>query len=651
MLALWIVLCALLNCAGWILSALHQLNRAGYGCVFLLGAIGVCVFYKGEILTVIPNRGTLQKFKCRFKRTFPLAFFILALMAIAGGVIYPPSNYDALAYRIPRVLHWLAEGRWHWIHTEFGRLNTRATGFEWLSTPIILFTKTDRFVFVINVISFLFLPGLVFSVFTRLGVRSRVAWHWMWIVPTGYCFLLQAGSVANDMFGAVFALAALDFALRSRTSSHGCAAVWWSVLAAALLTNSKSSNIPLLLPWLLAVFPAAFSGIKTRPFSAACITLIAALSSLLPISVLNVKYCGDWTGSVMENAAFGGDPWVCFSGNSALLPFQNLTPPIFPFAHAWNQNVHKLIPVRWGKSLEKNFETSGGHFQVGEMVIEEDAGLGFGVTILLLVGVVAACRTSPQDRQRNRPENPFEHAIRILILVSPYVGLFVFATKSGLSGGSRIIAPYYPLLMPLLLIRDSHSRLIKKRWWKRLAMVVVFILAGILMIVQPARPFWPANYILPNIGRNDPASPLLARASAVYSTYRNRANAFAPVLDILPPDADVLGIVSFDDPETSLWRPFGNRRIFHVIPQDSVEDLERCHIKYVLVGMNHFLSSFNQPFDQWLESHHGVVLKKIPLTLKVHHGVTDWFLVEIQPDQGKTLTRIFSIPAKPEPKV
>ena len=56
----------------------------------------------------------------------------------------------------------------------------------------------------------------MFSVFTRLGVRRRVAWSWMWLVPTGYCFLLQAGSIGNDLFGAPFALAAVDFALRAK---------------------------------------------------------------------------------------------------------------------------------------------------------------------------------------------------------------------------------------------------------------------------------------------------------------------------------------------------------------------------------------------------------------------------------------------------
>ena len=81
---------------------------------------------------------------------------------------------------------------------------------------MILFTHTDRFLFLINWISYLLLPGLIFSVFTRLQVRPRVAWWWMWFLASGWCFALQAGSVDNDSLAAVYILAAVDLALRAR---------------------------------------------------------------------------------------------------------------------------------------------------------------------------------------------------------------------------------------------------------------------------------------------------------------------------------------------------------------------------------------------------------------------------------------------------
>ena len=52
----------------------------------------------------------------------------------------------------------------------------------------------DRWTFLVNSICFVLLPGRVFSVLTRLGVPPKVAWYWMWLLPSGYCYLLQAAS-------------------------------------------------------------------------------------------------------------------------------------------------------------------------------------------------------------------------------------------------------------------------------------------------------------------------------------------------------------------------------------------------------------------------------------------------------------------------
>ena len=240
-------------CAGWILSIIHQLSAGGYAAAFLLALVAVWALRK-RLFPGGFSRWNLRKLRRRFSRAFPLAFLVLALLATLGGAIHGPSNYDALAYRIPRVLHWLAAGQWHWIYTGFERVNTRAYGIEWLSAPLVALTRTDRGLFLINAASFLLLPGLVFSLFRQIGVRPRVAWHWMWILPTGYCYLLQAGSVSSDMFSTVYSLAAVYFALRAQTSAR-ISDVCLSLLSAALMTGAKPTNLPLLLPWAVAFVP------------------------------------------------------------------------------------------------------------------------------------------------------------------------------------------------------------------------------------------------------------------------------------------------------------------------------------------------------------------------------------------------------------
>ena len=159
----WVLFCSLCSAAGWILSLLQQLNATGY-VVFFGGTAALMWLGKPADLAVgFPASPGCRKLKGRFRRWLPLSFLGLSAMALVGGLLYLPTNYDALAYRTPRVLNWLAEGRWHWIPTEFNRLNTRAMGFEWLATPLIALTRTDRFLFLANICSFLLLPGSGFQ--------------------------------------------------------------------------------------------------------------------------------------------------------------------------------------------------------------------------------------------------------------------------------------------------------------------------------------------------------------------------------------------------------------------------------------------------------------------------------------------------------
>src|ERR1017187_8267366 len=212
---LWLWISAFASLAGWALSAAGQLNRPGYSVAFAVFA--VFIFFRRKDFGFEPakNFSRGKKFLRRFHRLLPFCFSALAVLIFIGGTIHAPGNYTGLAYRAGRVLQWLSHGHWFWIDTSDYRMNDRACGIEWLSAPMLLFTNSTRGLFLINFLPFLLLPGLIFSIFTRLGVRARVAWQWIWLLPTGYNFILQAGGIANDTFPTVYALAAVDFALRA----------------------------------------------------------------------------------------------------------------------------------------------------------------------------------------------------------------------------------------------------------------------------------------------------------------------------------------------------------------------------------------------------------------------------------------------------
>jgi hypothetical protein len=479
----------------------------------------------------------------------------------------------------------------------------------------------------ISAISFLLLPGRVFSLLTRLGVRGRVAWYWMWLLPTGYCYLLQAGSIGNDLFGAILAMLAIEFALRAAQTQRREEA-YVSVLAAALMTAGKAFNLLLLLPWGLAMLPA-LRALWRRPWELAPLALAAGGASLLPTAVLNFLHCGDWTGLRAEQVTnlANGDRAFHVLVNGIQLALHNLTPPVFPLASAWNHLMDRTIPAAWSERLERNFEPYAAHFHVGELEMEEHAGLGFCVSLLLLAWVVHRLLA-----QRRHPERGWVRALAGpagLVPLGALLAVGVFMSQSGLSGPTRYLAPFYVLLVaPLLAGVPASKTLIHTRWWRASGMGV-FIAGALLLILSPARPLWPAQTVLGMLGDEQSRHGLVLRAWTVYSVYGHRGDAFEAAKAVLPPDANPLGLVTSDDPETSLWRPFGRRRILHVCQADSPAVTRAQGIRYALVN-SVVVESYNISFDEWLVQHDAELVQRLSLGLRAGSGPRDWFLVRFR---------------------
>jgi hypothetical protein len=620
--AVWVVFSSFCTCAGWGLSALHQLSVAGYAVTFLLGLAAFWLL-RERLFPGNLGVGNLRRQRRRFGRAFPLAFLILALLAMLGGAVHAPNNYDAMAYRIPRVLHWLAEGQWHWIHTGFQRVNTRACGIEWLSAPLIAFTKTERGLFLINAGSFLLLPGLVFSVFRQVGVRPRVAWHWMWLLPTGYCYLLQAGSVSNDMFSTVYALAAVDFALRAQKSGRA-SDVCLSVLSAALLTGAKATNLTLLLPWAVAFVPT-WRVWLARPLALAAIIPPALGASFLPTAALNTIHCGDWTGVAAEQLYVSSGPvWLHLFANGINWTLDNVVPPVFPFAAAWNRAADALTPASMAALLQRHFEPEAAHWRLPEIQVEEGAGLGFGMTILLGLSLLAVA--FEWRRRVKRPAVPPGNLVLRLVCLAPWVSLLYAMRKLGLSSGPRFLAPYYPLLSMGLLLAPAQAELIRRKWWRSWALFSCG-LAGLLLVLSPSRPLWPAGWFFQQYGSRLQSSRLASLAANAYAAKSSRGEVFAPVIALLPADATVLGFFADDFPETSLWKPFGSRRILHIKLTDSAEEVRQRGIKYLLLVAD----KLDEPWPAWLKRMDARELQTVTLKMWGSLPPFVWHLVELNP--------------------
>jgi hypothetical protein len=606
-----------------------------------------------------PVSGSIwRKWLRRFRRPLPLAFLALVGLATLGGALYGPSNYDAMAYRVPRVLHWLAEGRWHWIHTDFQRVNTRTCGIEWLSAPLVAFTKTDRLLFLINIASFLLLPGLIFSLFRQVGVKARTAWHWMWILPGGYCFVLQAGSISNDMFSTVYSLAAVDFALRARKSGR-ISEVCLSILSAALLTGAKTSNLPLLLPWAIALLPTWRIWLR-HPVKVGWCLLPAIGASLVPMALMNLKYCGDWSGAAAEHVPVASGPmWLRLFANTINYTLANLVPPVFPLASAWNRLADAVTPGPLAALLQAHFEPSLAHWKLAEIQEEETASLGFGLTVLLVLslwavrhkgkenagasaptatasdkGLLSWCGRRGNESLINSISRSFKLLIRDslprllhslgLVCLAPWISLlFVIAMIN--FGGVRYLTCYVPLLIMGLLREPAQAGLTRRRWWQGAALLTCG-LASLLLILSPARPLWPAHWFFQRYEATLRSSALGLRAMNAYEVKGTRAQVFAPMVALLPPDAAVVGFMANDYPETSLWKPFGSRRILHVKVSDSPELLRQRGLKYIVATTEHLTESW----PEWLQRMNARELQCVSLKMWGYQQPYAWHLVELQ---------------------
>lgn len=623
---LWLWVSVFATVAGWVLSFFGVLNGIGY---IVLGIAALIFFFQ------MRGRGIVQfdrydwrwaKIRKRFCRPLPLLLLFTTALIFLGGVIYPPTNHTGLSYRIPRVLHWLDADQWHWIYAPNYRMNNRACGIEWMSAPILALLKSDRLLFLLNFIPYVFMPGMTFSMLTRLGVRGRVAWSWMWVLPTGFVFLLQAGSLGNDAFPVVYALASVDFACRA-WQSRRADDIWYSMLALALLTGAKASNMPLGLMWLLLV-ARLWPILKSNPIGTSVVAVITILVSFIPTALLNIANCGSWSGLNLESKGMDmHNPLVGILGNPPLMLLNNLCPPFFPLAGWWSQHALDLLPDFVRNPLTNNFEI--GFMNLWELPMEDWSGIGLGVTVLLIISAAIALPNYFGKRPPVCNRTLIPPLIIKLALIAPWIALLTYCAKSGMVTAARLIAPYYPLLLPALLIGNEQSALVRKGWWRVLAIAVFVVAIGVL-IVTPARPLWPAKTVLKQMVAAQPDNKMLIRALATYTAYSIRNDPLAGLRAALPADLKTVGFIGApDDLDISFWKPYGQHHVEHINLTETAEQIRERKITYAVAsGLNFDLSKLK--LEDWLVKVRAEAVTNVTATIAVSAGPQKWHVVRFK---------------------
>jgi hypothetical protein len=222
--------------------------------------------------------------------------------------------------------------------------------------------------------------------------------------------------------------------------------------------------------------------------------------------------------------------------------------------------------------------------------------------------------------------------IQTLVVILSAVGFCVYCAKSGFSGVGRYFGFYFLYIVPAVLWLPGFRALVLRRLWKALC-CLVFVMAAMLLVISPARPLWPVGAILK--ASQGGAIPLpkgfLQRIEAVYSTYAERNRAFAPLLARFPAEEKVLGTVTCDDPETSLWKPFGKRVIKHITPDDTAETLRSRGVRIAAFDPTTFRNRMGMTYQSWLSGVGGRECGRVTLRLRAGTGPIDWIIVQFDP--------------------
>jgi len=537
--------------------------------------------------------------------------------------MHEPNNHDGLSYRIPRVLHWLDHQAWFWTGNFDVRMDTRSAGFEWLSAPFLALLRSDRLIFLWSWLGFLFLPSLLFQLCRRVGATGRAAWTWMWLVPSAYSVVLQAGGIGNDFIGAVFFLSSLNLASIPGLATRRDLAL--SSLSISLCAGIKSSNLLWGLPWALLL---AASGRWRRFFTPWLVPLLLVflLNASLPIFVSNHLHGGSWSGANLENSdekpVTAANPWLGLAGNFILLGIQNCAPPAWPWIKETATGIRESLPSPLLEGLSKTSEGGFTDLGIRELPGEEGAGLGLGLMVCVCFSLIFAWGAQKPHRPKNRA--------LMLAGGGALAAILIYSTKLAMACPARILLPGLLFLLIFVSVLPGQD-LWARAALMRLLMLAVMLSSCAVLLVNPARPLLPIPALLKMAEKVGLPHSLQQRMSTVYSAYACRARIFEPLLAEIPADQknQPLGYTGGAGLEASLWKPYGTRSVVSVDLLEYEGPLRRTLPALIVAAARFVPKSSASSYLSWIQTREAEILAEKEILFQTRIGLEKFFLLRL----------------------
>jgi hypothetical protein len=617
----------------WLLSSLDLLSRSAYLAGISLGAAGLFRLQKATLFrfrssfTSVIRTRTLR----RARRSLPVFFHLILIGSAIGACLHAPNNFDALSYRMPRLLFWVTEGQWHWIHSPFVALNHTFPNYEWLSTPFYFATGSFRAVVLINLIGFSCLPRLTFGILVRLGCPGRLAWDWMWLLPSAHLIAMQAGGIGNDLAGMVFGMAALSLALNYAAKQNTRDLVD-CILAFGVCSGIKTSNV-------LLFFPIAWILWRRISFRGVRIALpVAVLAGVLVSGAIPMALNHAHTGTILgtdRKTDQTEHPVAGWAGNGMILANSLVTMPVQPIAGKLNaigdQWISTSTPGKWIRERYDKFD-----LDFSELPQEEGGGVGIGLTLCLIVMWLHRNRRGrPWNSSPAQSLSPFE--LRVTTGLTALALVLILSRLGTGAAVPRNLLPYFPFIALPVIRWLASANLHRLRSWKLLTSLTLLSIApGILC--TPSRPLLPMESIFEAALRKNPDSRFLQRGRDVYRIYRLRADIFEPYRRRLPANVDRLGwMTTGEEPSASLWRPFGQRTLVPVLSDQDFIEARRSGVRWYFLSEHGAEAHFGRKAESWIVERQAVIRLQLDVRIFGSAPSEKFYLLEFPPETDAQL--------------
>ena len=447
--------------------------------------------------------------------------------------------------------------------------------------PILLTFPWDHLVFLPNWISLLFFPQLVFQVWRDWGVPSRIAWYWMWLLPAGFCYSLQACNSSNDILATFFALAA--FALLRRGRKVPPVDLLCSLLSIALATGVKLTMLPLAVPWAILAFSQVRIFLRWPK-----LTLVgaawSALISFVPNVVANIVHVGDPSGLSLEPSVLRHAPYLDrFVGNLFIIFLNNVTFPTLAYLTRFGALL-KAFGV--GQIVDREFETDTLYLYPYYSVEQE----GLGIMVLLAGGMIflfAFTRGYAARSWRRLTET----RTRLLMHVAMWALFFFFMFVSTSAQPARLVSGYYPFVLTTFFVGSGF--VVGRRRFLTKAFAVL-ALVGVIFCALFA-----TDYPLIALGSDFSGQ---SRFEIAQEIYLNR---------VVPPSEKAIGLMRYwNEWESWAWKPYGSRQVYELPESPAPADLARDQIHYVIITQ-HFLTARSERIEDWVAAHRAHVVGQL----------------------------------------